>query len=288
MREGAFSHRRLRRFDGAEADSFPRYDLVRAQRRRGELVALLNALSRSIFDDVEARFRNLFHQSRVALSAGDWAIAGAPVAKFWLRACLPQRPEEVAWLGFDGAALSVLSDLFFGHDSSATRPRNLPSVSDTEERIAKRVLVCQLEAIASAFGLPCAGWEVRWDEAGPTEPLPGCSVTLSAETLKCGWSLCWSTSAVTEESAAPGPEAAAALEQAVLRVPVRLRVEVARLQVPLGRLEGLRPGDVLPLRLHSEAPARVGGFSCSQGRVAEDGDALVFQITKVFGQNDDA
>ncbi len=83
------------------------------------------------------------------------------------------------------------------------------------------------------------------------------------------------------------PDLDRSLHRALVRIPVRLRVEVATQATSLGKLGRLRAGEVLPLELHDQAVARIGAVSCCRGRVAEDDGELVLQVTRLMEASDE-
>ncbi len=88
----------------------------------------------------------------------------------------------------------------------------------------------------------------------------------------------------------PGPSQAAkpgamraATTRSVRGVPVSLTVELGRLQLQLGRLLSMQPGDVLPLggRGIESTVAKVQGMPKFRGKVGVRGRQLAFQVVEV-------
>jgi type III secretion system YscQ/HrcQ family protein len=69
-----------------------------------------------------------------------------------------------------------------------------------------------------------------------------------------------------------------------LDAPVTLTVELGRISVPLGRLAGLKPGEVLELNRHSREPVEItsGGRTVARGDLVLIGDELGVRVTSVF------
>lgn len=69
-----------------------------------------------------------------------------------------------------------------------------------------------------------------------------------------------------------------------LDAPVTLTVELGRISVPLGRLAGLKPGEVLELNRHGREPVEVtsGGRTVARGDLVLIGDELGVRVTTVL------
>lgn len=73
----------------------------------------------------------------------------------------------------------------------------------------------------------------------------------------------------------------AQLEEALIQVPVRLRVVMGQMSMTLADLECLKVGDVLSLDLPEVVPALIGQRPCFNGRIAEHKGSLVYQVATV-------
>ncbi|MGL6230190.1 FliM/FliN family flagellar motor switch protein [Aeromonas rivipollensis] len=71
------------------------------------------------------------------------------------------------------------------------------------------------------------------------------------------------------------------LEQALIQVPVQLRVVMGQMSMTLADLECLKVGDVLSLDLPEVVPALIGNRPCFNGRIAEHKGSLVYQVATV-------
>ena len=272
------SQRRTRRFDGAEAAAFPTFDLLSERRQREAMLARLDGLRRSFVDAISSPYQVMFNDGGVRLALSPWREC-RPSADFWLAASVPAQPELCVYFGRSGPTLFMLSELFFGGTGTLAEQNFFQrSVTETEERLAKKLFQYQLAALTAAFGLTAAPWEIRWVAEGPAL-MPVSEVSFSKEQFQVTWQLCWplALDGAEPEPVSPPAELDAALRAALTRVPVRLRVEVGELRTALGRLSQLRAGDVLPRELHEQAVARIGAVLCCRGRVAEQGNGLVLQ-----------
>lgn len=276
------SRRRTRRFDGAEAAAFPTFDLLSEQRRRETVLARLDAARRAFIDALSGPFQVMFNDGGVRMGLGPWRECQG-VADLWLAASVPAQPGASVYFGLNGPTLFMLSELFFGGTGMlAEQDFHQRSVTETEERLARKLFLYQLNALTGALGLAPATWDIRWAAEGPP-PMPVGEVTFTRGQFQASWQLCWppALDGAEPEPASPPAELEVALRDALTRVPVRLRVEVGELRTALGRIGQLRAGDVLPLELHEQAVARLGSVVCCRGRVAEQGGSLVLQVTAV-------
>lgn len=281
-----------RRYDGAEAAAFLRFDLLREQRQQGEFRVRLDTLRRSVSKAVAAGYRRMFNNESVKVTMSQWR-EHRPDADFWLAATTTWSAEQEVYLGLSTEALFSLSDLFFtnqvnhGVESARDAVEGQRNVSETEERLARRLFLYQLTELAQALGLPAkADWEIRRVAEQPDTALPCCDISFSTEQVQCEWQLCWPTALDAAPAIDTPPDLGDSLRHALKRVPVRLRVEVAALSSVLGRLSDLKAGEVLPLELHDQAVARIGAVNCCRGRVAENDGSLVMQVTNVMGTSD--
>lgn len=285
--------RKSRRLDGTEAAAYPRFDLLREQRQREAFLARLDALRRPVGEAAALLYRRMFNNGSIQLSASTWQQR-APEADFWLAATTVLRPGQVAYFGFSASALFALSELFFGGATNLSSAGDNPdaahsqrNVSETEERLARRLFLYHATELARALGLESPEWEIHSVTAPPAEVLPCCDIAFSSDQLQCSWQLCWPEGLDVASATAFPPDLDRKLRHALVRIPVRLRIEVAAMATVLGKLGSLRAGEVLPLELHDQAVARVGEVKCCRGRMAEDGGELVLQVTDVMGAADD-
>ena len=65
------------------------------------------------------------------------------------------------------------------------------------------------------------------------------------------------------------------------QVPVQCRVEMARKKVSLQQLQQSLKGEILPIELHSAMSFVLNNRTLFSGKVAEDANGLVFQITDI-------
>lgn len=287
-----FPRRRVRRISGDAAAALPTFNLLREQRQRDAMLGRLSGLRRSVMEEVAALYQNMFNDAALRLTASSWSER-MPQADFWLAATCLDKADQVVYFGLSGPTLFKLSDLFFGGvDSARSNTAEAGddsvqrSVTETEERLAKKVFHYQLLAQAYALGLAASDWEIRWVEEGPQDPMPTSEITLGTEQLKISWQFCWPVTLDIDRVVDVPPDLGERITTALTQIPVRLRVEVGGLSATLGHLETLKAGDVLPLNLHEQAIARIGDVVCCRGRVAEQGNGLVLQTTAWAGVND--
>jgi len=80
---------------------------------------------------------------------------------------------------------------------------------------------------------------------------------------------------LTARLASPsGPAPSVDPRQHILHLPVRLHCVVAALQMPLTQVLGLRPNDILPIRLQERSEVRINQQKLFRGTVFEEDGAL--------------
>src|SRR5690606_33272210 len=84
----------------------------------------------------------------------------------------------------------------------------------------------------------------------------------------------------------PNPKADLAdkLSTSLSGVKIKLKVELAQLELTLADLVQLKAGDILRINLHDIAPAAAGKKVCLTGQVCEQGDQLALKVVKGVGE----
>ncbi|WP_337175072.1 FliM/FliN family flagellar motor switch protein [Paludisphaera sp.] len=128
------------------------------------------------------------------------------------------------------------------------------------------------------FALVCAAGDEEYRIA--VEPEPGSSgrrVVATGPMLRGA-----RTTGGNAMSAAPNRAGEPVVDP--LDAPVTLTVELGRISIPLGRLAGLKPGEVLELNRHGREPVEVtsGGRTVARGDLVLIGDELGVRVTTVL------
>lgn len=93
-------------------------------------------------------------------------------------------------------------------------------------------------------------------------------------------SLCEDEASIRPKSKREGP--AGAHEKPFCDVPLELTATLIDMMIPLSRLSGLKPGDVIPVAVARNVPLSVGGKIVARGSVGEVDDCVALQITSAF------
>jgi flagellar motor switch/type III secretory pathway protein FliN len=66
-------------------------------------------------------------------------------------------------------------------------------------------------------------------------------------------------------------------------MPLPLQAVLGEFELSLGQLEGLRPGDEIPLAIPVELPLRVGGEVFAHGRIGTFDNRMALRLTRLGG-----
>ncbi|MCT8125008.1 hypothetical protein H1D31_03000 [Alishewanella sp. BS5-314] len=211
----------------------------------------------------------------------------AEPGRFLLASALSVPQQDCGYLAMDYVSLHHLVDLSLGGE--LTRQPDVADkveLSRSELRVTSRLLQKQLQAIQTLLFGEQAAFPAQ------LLPLSQCPQGVRYQALKVrlllshealSWYLWLPVSFfMPTGSAIPAAESA---QPAVdlsrwSQIPVKGQVQMARCKVNLSQLQHcLRTGAILPLELPAEMPLNLNNKSLYLGRVAEEGTALVFQIT---------
>ncbi|ARU15969.1 FliM/FliN family flagellar motor switch protein [Croceicoccus marinus] len=68
-------------------------------------------------------------------------------------------------------------------------------------------------------------------------------------------------------------------------IPLRLQATLIDMRLPLSRLSGLKPGDMIPVSVARSVPLALGGKIIAHGTVGEIDDRVALQITSAFSHS---
>jgi len=191
----------------------------------------------------------------------------------------------------DRRCLFILSELFFGGAPEKLTDKQIEKrpVADTERRLSNRILDTVLRSLCPALEYTLDSWHSDWADSGNVNLSPDscCSkLTVIAGdwqlTMQLAWPLSLSGAAMTTPEV-DGEAFRSRLRRSARSIRTRLTVEVASMEIPLGELAGLRPGDILPMDLAAEVSARSGETACIKGIICENGDQLALRVTRHVG-----
>ncbi len=270
---------------GAEAAQYPQFDLLGENRRVAALCATLNRLNTHVADALSVHCRHLFNDTGVQITLSPWTSQGQD-AECWLGAAPDNKGEPLVSMGFAHSDLFSLSELFFGGQLAPVKKIEGRQVSETEERLAQKILHSMLGAFFGKLGIKLEGWQSQWHNRSPQQHQVRTELTIKVGEGQLRWQCSWST------DFDPNPQPLAVmpsalkpqLEQCAHAIPVKLKVTVAQLSLSLGELGKLKAGDILPIEMGETVSARIGKVSCLRGQLAEQGDQLVLRIGDGIGE----
>lgn len=282
-----------RMWRGSDADQFHTLDLLQVEGSAHDQVRQINAQRRSFAGLCGNCLSQLFSGHACEMNLSPFTACEAPGTQefldqgLWLLAQgeLPiQRQTPLVMMQIDPAVLYSLTILFFGgavpNGSNREVPRRNPT--DTEIRLLQRLLQHQADIMSPLLGWDEQSWQVA---TGSPDQLPEqgrwllSRVSLQLGGFEAHWQLYWPL--LSDEKQAPQQALAAALVQALPRVPVQLHVLMQEWNMNLADVSQLQVGDVLSLDLSAPLPACLGSQICLQGHIAEHQGNLVFQVVDV-------
>ncbi|WP_115719465.1 FliM/FliN family flagellar motor switch protein [Gallaecimonas mangrovi] len=267
------------------AAHYPQFDLLGEARRAATLCARLNHLNTYIADQLGAHCRHLFNDNNIQISLSTWQETDVS-ADHWLGASPNGKGDALVAMGFSRSDLFSLSELFFGGQLAAVKQVDSRQVTDTEERLAQKMLHCLLGACFSKLDLSLEGWQSQWFSRKPQGKQICTEVRLNVGEGTVRWCCCW---AADFEPHPKTPvllpeQLSIELKSCAHTVPVKLKIAVAELSMNLGELSQLKSGDILPIDLSEQVTARIGKITCLRGQIAEQGEQLVLRVSESVGE----
>ena len=201
-------------------------------------------------------------------------------------------------LSIDRRAVFELLDRAFGGDGRITGdlPEALPLSGQSILARLERALADAVAALAPAGGMAAL-------TIGRRESDPAMLRAFSREenvhrialTIQCGETQPWTVllsmrpamAELLAEAHADRPRRSAIGPQDApfADIPLRLNATLIDMLMPLSRLSGLKPGDLIPVSVARSVPLALGGKIVAQGTVGEIDDRVALQITSAFAQS---
>lgn len=282
---------RARKFISAsEGERFAAFDLTGKQRRAERLRAELDQHQKLLTTGLSREYSRLLNQSNLQIQIAPWQKGAPPVSvPYWLAAFDAAAPNQMVCLGLDSKSLFSASELFFGGDPAKLTEQDLAkrSPSETEQRLTLRLFNALLGILCPELGLSLADWQSRWLNAQPETDGLWTELRIAAGDCSLSLYCCWPLDLRTEPAPAPerlSEELTTRLEDNLRTVPVKLRVELARLELTLADLLQLKPGDILRMDMHDISVASAGHIVCLTGQVCEQGDQLALKVVNGVGE----
>ena len=204
-------------------------------------------------------------------------------------------------VSFDHAIATSLTDRLFGgdgqvdSDNAPTAPLPISS-SMALQRVVKAIAatICDADDDADLViahdsdvtrlmpfprGEYCTGWTLTTLQEG----CPDWSVRIA--TLECDLAATAAGRKISDNSAANQPLATLASRASFADVPLEMRAVLAEMKLPIARIAGLSPGDILPLAPRREVPLQIGGGRVDRtlgfGSIGTLDDRVALQLTRI-------
>ena len=201
-------------------------------------------------------------------------------------------------LSIDRRAVFELLDRAFGGDGRMTNdlPEVFPLSGQSILAGLERGIADLLTALAPAASLPGLRIGRREGDAAMLRAFPGEEfVHQIALTVRSGDAEPWRLMvtmrrAMAELLAEAGADKAkrSAIgphDAPFADIPLRLQATLIDMCLPLSRLSGLKPGDMIPVSVARSVPLALGGKIIAHGTVGEIDDRVALQITSAFSQS---
>ncbi|WP_230293847.1 flagellar motor switch protein FliM [Croceicoccus sp. Ery5] len=201
-------------------------------------------------------------------------------------------------LSIERRAVLEMLDRAFGGDGriAGALPDVLPLSGQSILMRLERGIADVLAALAPAHALPALHIGRREDDMALLRPfVREDAVHRLALSVRCGdsdpWTLMITMRAtmaelLAEANADKARRAAIAPHDAPFAdIPLRLRATLIDMRLPLSRLGGLKPGDMIPVSVARSVPLALGDTIVAHGTVGEIDDRVALQITSAFSRS---
>lgn len=268
--------------------ALPQYDLLGVERANQARLRQLNTQLSVFSQQASGCMAQLFNAADCDLGYQDFSSALPQEEddhQVWVEARTPLDAQRVAFFSISPAVIYRLAVLFFGgtlQHKGAMAPHGR-GLTDTEQRLLLRLCQYQVEIWSTCQGQGDLSWQLNLisREALPAGPLWKAQASMLAGGSQHDWQF-WLAPPEEAPGIAEGQRVQVAqLEEALIQVPVRLRVVMGQMSMTLADLECLKVGDVLSLDLPEVVPALIGHRPCFNGRIAEHKGSLVYQVATV-------
>lgn len=280
MQESGLPFAKKRRVKSEKASACPTYDLSGAVRKSELLTRKLNALTPTASEQLALSYRKLFNDNAIKVTFSPWYYnqGDSQGVERWLAKGHEHYSCSV-YGGFSSQSLQQLSSVFFGEKQASAAAEPTP-LSATAERLGHRLLDAFISTLFPPLQVSASDWRSRDMVRPPSGHLVFTELTMASEDWSIRWICCFPAELVKQEERPPQVIGRAPLETALRQVDVRLTVRLAQLRMTLQELGAMSAGDILPLNLQQQVPARIGQQVCLWGQVAEQRGQLVFKITE--------
>ena len=268
--------------------TLPHYDLLGVERANVARLKQLNTQLGYFSLQASGCMAQLFNTADCDLTYQDFSST-QPQARddhlIWVEARTPLDAQRVAYFSITPSVIYRLAVLFFGgslqhRGAEAAHGKGL---TDTEQRLLLRLCQYQIDIWSACLGQGDLAWQLNLisRDAVPASRLWVAEAHLIAGCYTHDWQFWLEPPQETLGITAGHRVQEAQLEQALMQVPVQLRVVMGQMSMTLADLECLKVGDVLSLELPEVVPALIGNRPCFNGRIAEHKGSLVYQVATV-------
>ncbi len=201
-------------------------------------------------------------------------------------------------LSIDRRGVFELLDRAFGGDGriAGDLPAAIPLSGQSILTRLERGIADLLAALAPAASLPGLDIGRRESDAAMLRPFPGDErVHQFALTVRSGDAEPWRLMvtmrpAIAELLAEAGTDkrkrsAIGPHDEPFADIPLQLKATLIDMRLPLSRLGGLKPGDMIPVSVARSVPLALGGKIVAHGTVGEIDDRVALQITSAFSHS---
>lgn len=274
----------------------PAYDLLGSVQQSQLQLRELNGLRPVLARQVDGIFSNLFNGHGGGVQFSEFAQGQPAGFRFQAASSFPvwvlAETDASGWppavLCLDAVWAYRLAVLFFGGILLPSDKEPMARLlTEAEQRLVIRLFQHQLDSLCALAGHPELTWRLRLvtEESLPREgEWLHSRVEARLQESIAQWQLWFPVWQRPLPAASSDAMLASALLEQLPRVPVRLRVVLAELELSFARLSTLQVGDVLPVELLELAVGLVGQQSYLKGRVAEHNDGLVYQVTQLLDE----
>ncbi|MEE2024051.1 FliM/FliN family flagellar motor switch protein [Alkalimonas mucilaginosa] len=275
----------------AEAAGYPPFALVLDQRNYGRALVLARQRLPELAQAVELELSRLLQDVEFSIEMNLCQGTGldswlAEPGRLLLHCPVLVPTDSNCYLALDYTGVHHLADLMLGGQlSKAVASEDKTELSASELRICSRIAQRQLQAMQQRLFkeqsvLPATAVKQQL-ESEQFQYLP-LKVRLLLDSEAISWYLWLPQDFFIQPEDNSSPVQIAAVDAAQWsHVPVQCSIEMARKKVSLRQLQDCLNGKVLPIELHSAMALHLNKERLLYGKVAEEGNRLVFQITDI-------
>lgn len=285
MRNLNVNHQPYNQFiPAAKAKSFKTLSLASTAPKKDHVISLLKSISEDIEIALTHEIRKIVSDPQIQVEISDFS-EDKPRKKGYVKAaCCPENPDAKALMHVQSSAFGSLSELFFGGSPKEIKEKDLAKkpVTDTEKRLATRLLNVFIETIVVNFKKENIEWNQSWIDKLKAEEVLWTTVKIFSDddwdfSLNLAWPYLISED-VQESVEVSGVDLSEALENALTKIPLTLKTVVAKSLINITDIANLKKGDILPISLPSHVLSKTGENTIVSGSICEHDQKLCLKI----------